>query len=131
MNYYLKFSFIFFIILNFDKINAQNYQLPSTYDECMRAATNWCNCYFNECYSGRKFKEIYSIKEYYQMNDELGDHTYIQGKVHYDNYLDLPQSWVFIMKVYGDKIIFSKQSVSPSTGKLVWETCSKRRGYCR
>jgi hypothetical protein len=57
-------------------VSAQNYSLPKSFDECMSAAKNWCNCYFNECYSGRKFKDIFSIKEYYQMNDEYGDHTF-------------------------------------------------------
>lgn len=126
---YLISCLILFLISN--RVVAQNYSLPSTFEECLQTAKRWCYCNFNTCNPGRKFTKIFCITDYYQMNDNIGDYTFIQGKIHYENYIGLPQSFIFMMKVYPSYIVFSKQSVSPTKGKLVWESCTTKRGSCR
>lgn len=120
---------IFFITI-FHNSNAQTYPLPNSYEDCLIIANRWCDCYFNQCYSGRKFKKIWNISDIYQMNDSYGKYTFIQGKIQYSNVLDIQQTFLFKMKVYVDEIVFFKQSLSIISGNLEWERCSRKRGYC-
>ena len=87
--------FILFLLSN--RVWAQNYSLPSTFEECLQTAKRWCYCNFNTCNPGRKFKKVFCITDYYQMNDNMGDYTFIHSKIHYENYIGLPQSFIFII----------------------------------
>ncbi len=55
----------------------------------------WCKRYFNECFPLRKFTRMMLINTSDAIHDEYGDYQFIQGKVHYDIYLDIPQSVIF------------------------------------
>ena len=85
---------IFFITI-FHNSNSQTYPLPNSYEDCLIIANRWCDCYFNQCYSGRKFKKIWNISDIYQMNDSYGKYTFIQGKIQYSNV------FIFFLHVFG------------------------------
>jgi hypothetical protein len=123
-----KILFTIFILVLFSiPIHGQNYKIPYTYEDCFNYANKWCSIYFNGCYDGRKYQKIWRLTENYQMHDDDGDYTFIQGKIYYKNYLDIPQTNLFQMKIYKNKVKFYKQSLSVVSGNWEWEVCTKMR----
>ena len=111
--------------------SSAQYQIPTSYDDILAFSESWAKCHFNDCYPNRKFQKIWRLTTYEEMHDDDGDYEFVQGKIYYTNYIDLPQTNMFQMKIYSDKVVFYKQSLSVVSGKWEWEICSKRRGNCR
>lgn len=118
---------IFFITLFVSQSSFCQKRIPGTFDEVNDFLNQWCKQNFNNCYSGREFKEIAFIEHYTRMTENDVEYEWVQGKLHYSNYIGLPQSVVFQVYIYSDKVKFQKQTLSVSTGKLEWETCIKYR----